>query len=212
MAEIYTMNLFEPTTELYNKMLELVGENKREKLLRLKQHKKQLQSLIADVLLRVILCARFNIDVNDMKFDDMNGKPYLVGESVCFNVSHSENMVAVAFSDRNIGVDLEKTRSVNPKLIDRYFTICEKEYINVDLPDWESRFFEIWTKKEAFLKRSGVGLRVKLNELETKTCEGIKTYNLDGFVLSVCCDDKNFNIYNNEICSTILDKYFSRKI
>ena len=129
MAEIYTMNLFEPTTELYNKMLELVGENKREKLLRLKQHKKQLQSLIADVLLRVILCTRFNIDVNDMKFDDMNGKPYLVGESVCFNVSHSENMVAVAFSDRNIGVDLEKTRSVNPKLIDRYFTICETNCI-----------------------------------------------------------------------------------
>ncbi len=208
MAEIYTMNLFEPTAELYNKMLELVGENKREKLLRLKQHKKQLQSLIADVLLRVILCTRFNIDVNDMKFDDMNGKPYLVGESICFNVSHSDNMVVVAVSDQNIGVDLEKTRNINPKLIDRYFTKCEKEYISVDLPDWQTRFFEVWTKKEAFLKRSGVGLRVKLNELETKTCEGIKTYNLDGFALSVCCYDANIHLYNNEYCKLLLDKYF----
>lgn len=208
MAEIYTMNLFEPTTELYNKMLELVGENKRNKILNIKQHKKRLQSLFADVLLRVILCTRFNIDINDIKFDDVNGKPYLVGESICFNVSHSENMVAVAVSDRNIGVDLEKTRNINPKLIDRYFTKCEKEYISVDLPDWQTRFFEVWTKKEAFLKRSGVGLRVKLNELETECCHNVKTYNLDDVVLSVCCHDANIHLYNNEYCKLLLDKYF----
>ena len=209
MTEVYLMKLFESSSDVYMKMLDLVCEEKRSKLANIKISENQLQSLTAGVLLRVVLCTYFGFINENIVFErETNGKPYLKNKSVHFNISHSESLVAVAVSDRDVGVDLEKTCEVNPKLTDRYFTENEKKYINVKSPDWQTRFFEVWTKKEAILKKSGLGLRVKLNELETDECNTVKTFKLDGFVLSVCSEDPNINIFNNEYCQTIVYKYF----
>lgn len=209
MTEVYLMRLSESCSDIYTKMLDLVGEEKRSKLVNIKNREYQLQTILAEVLLRVILCTHFGFTNENIVLErDANGKPYLKNELVHFNISHSESLVAVAVSDRDVGVDLEKIRDVNVKLVDRYFTKKEREYISVNLPDWQTRFFEVWTKKEAILKMSGVGLRVKLNELETEDCTTVKTFNLDGFVLSVCGEDQNINILNNEYCQTIIYKYF----
>ncbi len=209
MTEVYLMKLFEPSSDLYMKILDFVGEEKISKIDNIKRNKNQLQTLTAEALLRVILCTYFGFTNENIVFErDTNGKPYLKNKSVHFNISHSESLVAVAVSDRDVGVDLEKIREVNPKLTDRYFTENEKKYINVKSPDWQTRFFEVWTKKEAILKMSGLGLRVKLNELETEDCTTVKTFNLDGFVLSVCSEDQNIRINNDDDCQTIIYKHF----
>ena len=209
MTEVYLLKLFEPSRDVYIKMLDFVSEEKREKIAKFKNSENQLQTLMAGVLLRVILCTCFGFENTNITFErDSNGKPYLTNKEVHFSISHSKNLVAVAVSRQKIGVDLEKIRDVNVKLIERYFTEKEKEYININKINWQTRFFEVWTNKEAFLKRSGVGLRVKLNEFETKNSFNVKTYNLDDFMLSVCCNDANIHFYNDEYCKLLIDKYF----
>ncbi len=211
MTEVYLLKLFEPSSDVYVKMLDLVGEEKRDKISTIIRSENQFQTLIAEVLLRVILCTRFGFQNKSLVFErDLNGKPFISEIPVHFNISHSKNQVAVAVSCKNIGVDLEKIRDVNVKLTDRYFTENEKEYINVDTTCWQTRFFEVWTKKEAILKRSGLGLRVELNKLETFEYEFVKTYNVDEFVLSVCCEDQDINIFNSEQSQSIICEFFKQ--
>lgn len=211
MTEVYLLELFKPSNDVYVKMLDFVSEEKREKIANIKSSENQLQTLMAEVLLRVILCTRFGMENKNIAFNrDSNGKPYLNKEQVHFNISHSKNQVAVAISQRNVGVDLEKIRDVNVKLIERYFTEKEKEYISINKINWQTRFFEVWTKKEAFLKMSGLGIRVKLDELETGEFAAVKTFNLDGFVLSVCSDDQDIYIFNNEESHSIICEFFEQ--
>lgn len=209
MTEVYLLKLFEPSRDVYAKMLDFVSEEKMEKIANIKNSENQLQTLLAEVLLRVILCTRFGFENTNITFErDSNGKPYLTNKEVHFNISHSKDLVAVAVSRQNIGVDLEKIRDVNVKLIERYFTEKEKQYISINKINWQTRFFEVWTKKEALLKMSGLGLRVKLDELETREFATVKTFNLDEFVISVCSEDQDINIINNKQCHSNLCEFF----
>lgn len=85
-----------------------------------------------------------------------NGRPYFSGSNVDFNISHSQNMVAVSHvSSKGIhtacDVQFEKHRANTMQIAENFFTDSEKEYILHN----EKRFFEIWTLKECFLKLRG---------------------------------------------------------
>lgn len=89
-----------------------------------------------------------------------NGKPYAEGLPVHFNISHSGNNAAVVFSPFPIGIDIEEVKNYRSRIVDKCFTISEKEYLSSGNDEHERncRFFEIWTAKEAFLKYTGKGL------------------------------------------------------
>ena len=74
-----------------------------------------------------------------------NGKPCFKDVPLHFSISHSENMVIAAVSERNVGADVEKIRDIPRGVADRFFTEQEKQ----------CDFFEIWTKKEAYGKYCG---------------------------------------------------------
>ncbi len=76
---------------------------------------------------------------------DVGGKPYFENLPLYFSNSHSGTRVAIAVSDRPVGVDIERKRDVRKGLSERFFT--EKEQ--------KCDFFEIWTKKEAYGKCKG---------------------------------------------------------
>ena len=95
------------------------------------------------------------------------GKPYFAGtDKVHFSVSHSGELVAVAFAEMPVGIDLQLHRSRgyesredaiarHKKLASRYFHPREQALIEND--PWEG-FFCIWTAKESFVKRIGRGI------------------------------------------------------
>lgn len=87
-----------------------------------------------------------------------NGKPYFKDIPLHFSVSHSEKRVILAVSDRNIGADIQFIAPRNTDIANRYFTEAECAYIGDDL----ARFYEIWTKKEAYGKWEGTGLSAAL--------------------------------------------------
>lgn len=116
---------------------------------------KKKQKIAADMLCRRMICEKCGIPENEIVFSKNGfGKPFAENADVFFSVSHSGNIVACAVSDKEIGIDIEKTKSVRLKAAEKFSTASELEYIGNDL----TRFFRVWTLKEAFFKCKGTGL------------------------------------------------------
>jgi 4'-phosphopantetheinyl transferase len=102
------------------------------------------------------------------------GKPYLERKDLRFNMSDTKDAVLVAFTHKlEIGADIETmTRRVDHvSVASHYFTAPELRSIQdaagdpVSKPQEKRRFLELWTRKEAVLKASGVGIMDDLKAL-----------------------------------------------
>lgn len=83
-----------------------------------------------------------------------------------FNLSHTDGLVAVAVAyGQAVGVDVEAVnqRTSIHDLAQRFFSPDEARMIAADPREDRSRFFAVWTAKEAILKAVGVGLRAPLD-------------------------------------------------
>jgi 4'-phosphopantetheinyl transferase len=99
-----------------------------------------------------------------------HGKPFLPCSTVNFNVTHSGDYLACAVTrDVTVGIDIEKIRDI-PELfaIARgHFSPRECEQLEALPAFYLTRgFFECWTRKEAFVKATGLGLSQRLDHFE----------------------------------------------
>lgn len=96
------------------------------------------------------------------------GKPELKNSSWQFNVSHSHDYALIAIGrDYPIGIDVEyQDRKINPlELCDRFFAKEEIEQLHSVEPTLQIKtFFNLWTRKEAFIKAIGIGLSFGLDQ------------------------------------------------
>ena len=125
---------------------------------------KRKDSVCAKAMLCQLLYEKFNIKsfVVDCEED---GKPYLVGREICFNLSHSERIALCSVSDETVGCDVEKIRVYNPKVAKRFFT--EEEFSLLEKSDNQDLMFtRLWTMKESILKCLGTGLSGGLSEYD----------------------------------------------
>ena len=91
------------------------------------------------------------------------GKPYFKYiTDLFFSISHSGDITVVAIGDTPLGVDVEKIKKADLRVIKRFLKE-EADYITEK--DSNHRFFEIWTKKEAYLKCKGTGISGGLNSV-----------------------------------------------
>lgn len=90
-------------------------------------------------------------------------KPTTGSAAIEFNVSHSAGRALIAFRrERGVGVDIEQLRPIDDRaaLAARYF--CHEECMQIaDTAERlaDLRFLMCWTRKEAYLKATGTGLR-----------------------------------------------------
>jgi len=93
------------------------------------------------------------------------GKPYLkrpVG--VYFNISHCKSCVAVAVSEYEVGIDVEKI-TCDYSLANIVLSKKERESLsNRSLA--EGLFARYWTLKESYVKMLGVGLSDQVKDLD----------------------------------------------
>ena len=92
---------------------------------------------------------------------DEHGKPRLVspssGDAIRFSIAHSAHHVAVAFSRRDVGLDLESERPVDVRALSaRFFSAEEAAAVRGNAES--SFFFRLWTCREAAIKADGKGL------------------------------------------------------
>ena len=97
---------------------------------------------------------------------------YGVSEEVAYNLSHSGTMAMCALSDREnedikVGCDIEKARSFNAKLVERFFCESEKKYL-LTCEDKDKMFGRFWVLKESFMKATQQGMKMALNLFEIK--------------------------------------------
>ena len=118
-----------------------------------------------------------------------HGKPFLPEEPERqISLAHTRGAVVCAVSPRPVGVDIESfARRVNMRVAERSFTPRERAYA-VDA----ARFLNVWTRKEAFVKRDGRGFTLPLNTVETCGRTDIATYMEQGYVISVCGQAADF--------------------
>jgi phosphopantetheinyl transferase len=118
--------------------------------------------LLGRILLRRILYEKymFPFDV-DIKID-ANGKPYIPQKSSpYFNISHSNEKVAIAFAEKPIGVDMEKfvKHSRETLLAMGQKVFSSKEMLLLEnAANIQECFTTLWVITEAFVKATGRGL------------------------------------------------------
>ena len=133
--------------------------------------------------LESVLKEKFNIKMPEIK-KGSHGKPYFPGTDIHFNISHSGDLKILAIAETPVGVDIEKVRKADLRVAKRF---CENEYNYITQKDSEHRFFEIWTKKEAYLKYKGTGLNGGLDSFDVFSLpEDITTFRFKEYFISVC--------------------------
>ena len=98
-----------------------------------------------------------------------HGKPYITNyEGIYFNISHCNEAVAVAVSNREVGIDVEGRRKFSDTLLQRALSDDEQKVVrNSDDP--QKDFACIWTRKEAWFKYTGTG--ILMDHLKTTEAE-----------------------------------------
>ncbi len=101
------------------------------------------------------------------------GKPELLpngGRNLSFNVSHAGDQALMAFTpDQQIGVDIEAKRPLPDleTIAAQFFSPHEQAALrSLPLEDRVDAFYNIWTRKEAFIKATGYGLMFPLDQFD----------------------------------------------
>ena len=93
----------------------------------------------------------------------IHGKPYFPSHpDVHFSVSHTGNLWACAFADREVGLDVQEHRENDDparlaRLAKRWFSDGERRYLE-ERGYEPAEFYRIWSRKEAFVKYTGDGI------------------------------------------------------
>ena len=148
----------------YGQVLDLesiVSEDRRKRIERYRFDKDKMRCLIAEMLLRYALAMQYGIDSTgiDIRYEK-NGKPFLVGCNVRFNLSHSGDWVVCALGDSEIGIDVEEVRTIDFSVVYRRFSESEIHFLDsITGDDKPEKFYKMWTLKESYVKYNGLGLR-----------------------------------------------------
>lgn len=98
------------------------------------------------------------------------GKPYFRDyPHFFFNISHSGDFLVYAFSDTEVGVDIERVNTARMAVAARFFHPVETRLLEQAAPEERDRlFFRYWSVKESFLKYTGKGLSRPLSSFRVE--------------------------------------------
>lgn len=148
-------------------------EQKRLQRFRFADHQRRYQ--IGHGALRRILGGYLMCEPREVAFrQGPRGKPYLRGDELHFNLSHSGKLALIAVSKTELGVDVEKVRHLGSltSIAERHFS--KTEFAALDELDGAARelaFYRCWTRKEAYIKALGEGLSMALDTFDVSLCE-----------------------------------------
>jgi len=155
------------------------GELARAARFHFSQHRSRF--IVAHGWLRQLLGAYLSIPGAAVEFDHSpQGKPFLSGSAksseLQFNMAHSDALALVAVARGTpVGIDVEWIRPLEDAgdLVERFFSARENSEFK-SLPDEQKpfAFFNLWTRKEAWLKATGEGITQLLGSVEVSFIPG----------------------------------------
>jgi 4'-phosphopantetheinyl transferase len=185
----------------FNQMMPLISSKKQEQIRKYHSHIDSQNSLLGDILIRAEICRITGLCNKQLEFSTNEyGKPCLINDrGIHFNITHTNNFVACAIGDEPVGIDIEQIKPITLKIAERFFAENETLYI-ISREDGliYHRFFEIWTKKESYIKWIGKGLSIPLSSFSVFDVanEGEvnfrQVFNDDRFVCHTCSTNMEF--------------------
>ncbi len=177
------LDVLRPNLVRYSDLLDPV-ESERAKRFRFLHDRERF--ILGHGVLRELLGRYLNRDGSLIRFSrGPFGKPYLESKKLHFNFSDTKDAILLGFtSGQEIGVDIETmSRDVDHGAVSQhYFTPNETTAIQAAGPDAKQRFLEFWTRKEAVLKASGVGIMEDLRVLSVDAAHNVMTIEHEAFV------------------------------
>lgn len=124
------------------------------------------------------------------------GKPFLKKHpEIIFNISHCDGLAACVFSDRPIGIDMERIGTFNTSIIRKLLTENEKTFLSQykETPDkYQEFFYRFWTLKESRIKQAGMGFSMPLQSFSF-------TFDTDKNPMKINCSEKNLYFHQEFI-------------
>jgi 4'-phosphopantetheinyl transferase len=173
----------------YEDYLELVSDERREKIFRFHSDQSKIISLMSAVFARECISKVIGIPPAAVNFNRNEfGKPEVAGsETFHFNISHSENCIAFVHGTKPVGIDVERITGFDARLPKRYFTEHERSMLEMS-HDKDLEFYKIWTTKEAYIKMKGSTLAQMIRHVDIYNIRDaeINTINERGFLITAC--------------------------
>ncbi len=187
--------------ENFEKYISYLEENEKKEAMQKKSLKMRRQYVFSRCLLK------YAVFKNGIKYTkilrDANGKPYFESREIYFNISHSEEYIAVALSDRNIGVDVQKIqekKGISSAVKNKAFTLSEQR-LEKKIPP-----MMMWSIKESVFKYDGTGIFTDMKKNQIVSEKGhykikerdnlyINTFFYKDACVSVCGEDSQIEVF-----------------
>ena len=133
-----------------------------------------------------------------------HGKPFLKPHSeLSFNLSHTSDYMAVAVAQNcQLGIDIEQIKARNnlAALVKKCFSQQESNYWQqLSSAEQIQQFYQFWTRKEAFVKATGLGISLGLKHCQIDINQPELFYS----VPSVCGLAKQWHNRDLELCTNL---------
>ncbi len=144
--------------------------------------------ILSHAALRRILATHLNQPAPEIKFHTSpNGKPAIAAANPArleFNLTHSGALALVAVSQNaEVGIDVETLRPMRDAVAvaRRFFSRREAAALEaLDPSEQSAAFLNLWTRKEAFVKATGLGIANMLARHEVSWDEQAVLRSIDG--------------------------------
>lgn len=148
------------------------------------------QPVQSDAFIAKILGKYYNIP-NPTICKSIHGKPYLQKGKICFNLTHSKGLTALAVGKHEVGFDCESLSGKPRPAVLGKFTEREKGEIS-SVQD----FYRHWTARESYVKYLGEQLAALWRKVEffggkiyvrgEEAGVPVLQFDLDGYTFSIC--------------------------
>lgn len=180
---------WEPTYEEILAASSFIQKDEKERIGKFVFQDDAKSSLLGRLMLRKFVHLATSMPYEEIRFGrDNYQKPYLMGvedTSLSFNVSHQGDFVVLAGNSiKCVGIDVMKVEPPINKDIPQFFRLMTRQFSD---HEWETIksftteqeqimcFYRIWCLKESYVKNTGIGLNIALNQLSFH----IQTRNLE---------------------------------
>ena len=153
----------------------------------------------SDDFIKMILAQYYNIP-NAVICKSINGKPYIDGRKIHFNLTHSKEITALAVGKKRVGFDCEcLTGKPRPAVLNKFTDREKGEIFSV------SDFYTHWTARESYIKFYGETLANMWRKVEffrgaiyahgEKTDMNVIQFEMNNYVFSICGDYSKVNLH-----------------
>lgn len=201
---------------LFQEKLNLLSPYRQQKIALLKHEKDKNRSLGAGIALDHAL-ETYGLRERGIEYEfGEYGKPALkYHPNIHFSLSHSGDYAICSIGDKPMGNDIELIKPGRLKVANRFFAKEELKWMYAvrDEEEVTRRMFRIWTMKESFLKATGKGISLPLedftvvmdeeqNRIRVKHTFNAKYYHMKeyydipGYRVAVCCEESRDVAYS----------------